>query len=69
MQCCLLCLADGIQEILPTIFKTVAETLEIELNPNQTEESKRETEDVSNLEFIRNKGICEYGDFSDMVTS
>lgn len=69
VQCCLLCLADGIQEILPTIFKTIAETLEIELNPNQTEESKRETEDISNLEFVRNKGVCEYGDFSDMVTS
>lgn len=25
VQCCLLCLADGIQEIVPTIFKTISE--------------------------------------------
>lgn len=27
VQCCLLCLADGIQEIVPTIFKTITEQL------------------------------------------
>jgi len=29
VQCCLLCLIDGILEIVPTIFQTVAEELSI----------------------------------------
>ena len=37
VQCCLLCLADGIQEIVPTIFKTVSDQLAsfIESSKNQ----------------------------------
>ena len=27
VQCCLLCLAEGIQDIVPTIFKTISEKL------------------------------------------
>lgn len=29
VQCCLLCLIDGILEIVPTVFQTVAEELNI----------------------------------------
>ena len=29
VQCCLLCLIDGILEIVPTVFQTVAEELSI----------------------------------------
>lgn len=54
---------------MPTVFKTVAEQLVVELHPNQNEESKKDIEDLSNLEFIRNKGISEYGNFSDLITS
>ena len=32
VQCCLLCLADGIQEIIPTIFKTICEELVVHID-------------------------------------
>lgn len=32
VQCCLLCLLDGVLDIVPLIFKTIAEELNILLN-------------------------------------
>lgn len=61
MQCCLLCLAEGIQVIIPTILKTVSEQL---LN----EYEGKATLDKSNLEFLKN-GKTDFGDFSEIVTS
>jgi hypothetical protein len=34
VQCCLLCLIDGILEIVPTIFQTVAEELAVHVQSN-----------------------------------
>jgi len=36
VQCCLLCLVDGIIEIIPSIFKTISEELTIILNGGKT---------------------------------
>jgi hypothetical protein len=36
VQCCLLCLVDGIVEIIPQIFKTISEELNIILNGGKT---------------------------------
>jgi hypothetical protein len=36
VQCCLLCLVDGIIEMMPSIFKTVSEELNILLNGGKT---------------------------------
>ena len=77
VQCCLLCLADGIQEIVPTIFKTVCDQLSILIEaskspstPGQKTPPKEEEEDPSNLEFIGDKsGMNDYGDFLDILKS
>jgi len=73
VQCCLLCLADGVQEIIPTVFRTIGETLQIELHKYSSGANKKgyeDTQDLTNLEFIKNgKGINEYGDFSEIVSS
>jgi hypothetical protein len=61
VQCCLLCLAEGIQVIIPTILKTVSEQLVAEIEG-------KAIEDKSNLEFIKS-GKTDYGDFSDIKTS
>lgn len=36
VQCCLLCLVDGIVEILPVVFKTISEELNVVLNGGKT---------------------------------
>lgn len=75
VQCCLLCLAEGIQDIVPTIFKTICEKL-IE----QAENSKNkhlglnyqevEDEDLTNLDFqVEKNSNNDYGDFSEITTS
>ena len=78
VQCCLLCLADGIQEIIPTIFKTICEQLVIHIDNSKLDSQNQkvnpslegEDQDLSNLEFIRDSnGVNEYGDFSEIMTS
>jgi len=34
VQCCLLCLIDGIIEIVPTVFQTVASEMQLLIGPN-----------------------------------
>ena len=78
VQCCLLCLADGIQEIIPTVFKTIVEQLEVYVENSKLDSQSQkanpalegEDQDLSNLEFIRDSnGVNEYGDFSEIMTS
>lgn len=72
VQCCLQCLADGLQDIVPTILKAIADTLMIEVDRYSVEKKKKpveSTDDQSNLLFVRSKGMTEYGDFSEIVTS
>jgi len=69
-------LADGVQEIVPTIFKTVCDQLAnlIERSkspaPGQKAQYSDDEEDSTNLEFISGKsGVNDYGDFSDILKS
>lgn len=67
VQCCLLCLADGIQEIVPTIFKTICEQLISHIeNSKDGGDKKVEQEDLMNLEFIGEEGGAE---LQELVTS
>jgi|LakMenEpi03Aug12_release.lakeMendotaPanAssembly.Ray.scaffolds.fasta_scaffold3240117_1 hypothetical protein len=34
VQCCLLCLIDGIIEIVPTVFQTVASEMQLLIGPH-----------------------------------
>jgi len=71
VQCCLLCLADGVQDIIPTIFRTIVETLHIELERHSGAKQGsvlEDTKDLSNLEFA-SQGINEYGDFTEILMS
>lgn len=79
VQCCLLCLADGIQEIVPTIFKTITEQLIIYVENSKLDSQNQKSNplieetddaDLSNIEFIKdNNGVNEYGDFQEIMTS
>ena len=78
VQCCLLCLAEGVQDIIPTIFKTVCEQLIICVensraapgiagNGQSSAALQELEEDETNLEFERKKDAAEYGDFSELT--
>lgn len=48
VQCCLICLGEGIVELIPLIFKTVAEALQQELNKKSVSIGKQPQDYSSN---------------------
>ena len=72
VQCCLLCLAEGIQDIVPTIFKTIGEKLieQAENSKNLSLAQEAEEVDPTNMDFqIDKNGQNDYGDFSEITMS
>ena len=71
VQCCLLCLAEGIQEIVPKILKSIGTQLALTIEQAKSGTSiPEEVMEPSNLDFLTDKtGTNEYGDFSDIMSS
>ena len=68
-----MCLAEGIQEIIPSILKSISTklALKIERSKNQQDAIQADDDvDATNLDFMVDKSGCnEYGDFSDLMYS
>lgn len=48
VQCCLLCLVNGINEIIPTIFKTISEELTVVMSGGKTSRVPSEFDKIIN---------------------